>query len=139
MKVSKGRVITILEVEVHTKRITLRGNIIAKEDQVQEEKEEIENVTIVVLRDILEEIAKKRIQDDKNQKPQEVVDAAIVSEEFDFGDVLNVGTEKKITSWIMDSGCTFHMCPNREWFQNFKECKGGWFFLEITGLVRFLV
>ncbi|KAL5573068.1 hypothetical protein UlMin_022665 [Ulmus minor] len=59
----------------------------------------------------------------KNHKPQEVADAAIVSEESDFGDVLNVGTEKKVTNWIMDRGCTFHMCPNREWFQNFKECK----------------
>ncbi|KAH9771354.1 Integrase catalytic domain-containing protein [Citrus sinensis] len=23
--------------------------------------------------------------------------------------------------WILDSGCTYHMCPNKGWFSNFKE------------------
>ncbi|KAM2004372.1 hypothetical protein ACFX15_027830 [Malus domestica] len=27
--------------------------------------------------------------------------------------------------WILDSGCTYHMCPIREWFSNFKELDGG--------------
>ena len=29
----------------------------------------------------------------------------------------------------MDNGCAFHMCPNKEWFQSFKECKRGLVFL----------
>ena len=27
--------------------------------------------------------------------------------------------------WILDSGCSYHMCPNREWFSSFKELDGG--------------
>ena len=27
--------------------------------------------------------------------------------------------------WIMDSGCTHHMCPNREWFSTLRELDGG--------------
>ncbi|KAL1543753.1 hypothetical protein AAHA92_20688 [Salvia divinorum] len=26
--------------------------------------------------------------------------------------------------WIMDSGCSFYMCPNRSWFQEMKEASG---------------
>ena len=26
--------------------------------------------------------------------------------------------------WILDSGCTYHMCPNREWFSSFQELDG---------------
>lgn len=22
--------------------------------------------------------------------------------------------------WVMDSGCTYHMCTEKEWFKNFK-------------------
>ena len=27
--------------------------------------------------------------------------------------------------WILDSGCTYHMCPIKEWFFNFEEIDGG--------------
>ncbi|CAB4307464.1 unnamed protein product [Prunus armeniaca] len=27
--------------------------------------------------------------------------------------------------WILDSGCTYHMCPIREWFSSFEELDGG--------------
>ena len=29
----------------------------------------------------------------------------------------------------MDSGYTYHMCPNHDWFKNFKETNGGKVFL----------
>ncbi|KAL1564751.1 retrovirus-related pol polyprotein [Salvia divinorum] len=29
------------------------------------------------------------------------------------------------SEWILDSGCTYHMCPIREWFFDFKELNGG--------------
>ena len=28
--------------------------------------------------------------------------------------------------WIMDSGCTYHMCPNREWFSSIIEVQFLW-------------
>ncbi|KAL6338672.1 hypothetical protein AAG906_021489 [Vitis piasezkii] len=27
--------------------------------------------------------------------------------------------------WILDSGCSFHMCPIKAWFEDFKEADGG--------------
>ena len=27
--------------------------------------------------------------------------------------------------WILDSGCSYHMCPNRHWFSSFEELDGG--------------
>ena len=27
--------------------------------------------------------------------------------------------------WILDSGCSYHMCPNRDWFTTYREINGG--------------
>ena len=27
--------------------------------------------------------------------------------------------------WILDSGCSYHMCPNRNWFITYREINGG--------------
>ena len=56
----------------------------------------------------------------------------LVNDEPDYGDVLYVGTEQRLTKWIMDSECIFHMCPNKDWFQGFKEDKGSLVFLGDT-------
>lgn len=31
--------------------------------------------------------------------------------------------------WILDSGCTYHMCPNKEWFSNINMVEGGTLFM----------
>ena len=36
-----------------------------------------------------------------------------------------VGSEKSDGEWIMDSGCSFHMTPNKSWFEKFIELQGG--------------
>ena len=28
------------------------------------------------------------------------------------------------STWILDSGCCYHMCPHKEWFSNFREIEG---------------
>ncbi|KAL5554002.1 hypothetical protein UlMin_041403 [Ulmus minor] len=28
-------------------------------------------------------------------------------------------------SWILDSGCTYHMCPHKEWFYTYQPCDVG--------------
>ena len=35
-------------------------------------------------------------------------------------EVLNVSCTSTVNEWIMGSGCSFHMCPNVDWFQNFS-------------------
>ncbi|XP_041999943.1 uncharacterized protein LOC121749440 [Salvia splendens] len=39
-------------------------------------------------------------------------------------EVINVMDKIDKDSWIMDSGCSFHMCPNLDWFQDLVECGG---------------
>ena len=36
-----------------------------------------------------------------------------------------VGSGKSDGEWIMDSGCSFHMTPNKPWFEKFTELQGG--------------
>ena len=31
--------------------------------------------------------------------------------------------------WILDTGCTYHMCPHKEWFFNFEALEGGVVFM----------
>lgn len=35
-------------------------------------------------------------------------------------------TNRRINSeWVIDSGCSFHMCPNEHLFRNLKKFDGG--------------
>ncbi|KAK8935199.1 hypothetical protein KSP39_PZI013173 [Platanthera zijinensis] len=52
--------------------------------------------------------------------------AAVASEDESDVDALHVAPSIETTgSWILDTGCTFHMCPNREWFSSFRQYEGG--------------
>lgn len=42
-------------------------------------------------------------------------------EENDTPDALNIMEVKDGVSWIMDSGCSFHICPNISWFEEIQE------------------
>ena len=55
----------------------------------------------------------------------------------DNSDSASVASEKEVElllvsqgnnlsdAWILDSRCTYHMCPNREWFDTYEPCDGG--------------
>lgn len=40
---------------------------------------------------------------------------------YDNSDVLIVTDQPCSDEWILDSGCTFHMTPNQEWFDTYKK------------------
>src|ERR1044072_7065645 len=44
-------------------------------------------------------------------------------------DMLCVSSTKCTEAWILDSGCSYHMTPHREWFHSFKEGDFGFVFL----------
>ena len=48
----------------------------------------------------------------------------ISSDGDEAAEVMNVVDRIEKNSWIMDSGCSFHMCPHLEWFQDLAECSG---------------
>ena len=35
------------------------------------------------------------------------------------------GKDKYSYAWLLDSGCTYYMCPKREWFSTYKSYDGG--------------
>ncbi|KAH9678410.1 hypothetical protein KPL71_025698 [Citrus sinensis] len=53
--------------------------------------------------------------------------AAIATEEtsFETAEVLIATKEKTQGQWVLDSGCTFHMSPNRNYFTTYQSCDGG--------------
>ena len=63
----------------------------------------------------------KRKQESSGGK---VVNSAEEVEEDGSPEALNVMETKEGGSWIMDSGCSFHMCPNLSWFDDIKETSG---------------
>ncbi|KAG8486050.1 hypothetical protein CXB51_019370 [Gossypium anomalum] len=57
---------------------------------------------------------------------EEVAGTNLADENGD--DFLLVSTNKNsklMSEWILDSGCSFHMCPNREWFSTYSSIEGG--------------
>ena len=66
----------------------------------------------------------KKQKDDKERKPIDG-DLAIVSNESENGEVLAVCLDNDNSDWILDSGCTYHMCPNKSWFHTYSKTNGG--------------
>src|SRR5436190_880344 len=58
---------------------------------------------------------------EKSGKPE----ASVVEE--DLCEVLMAQSGRKKTSdvWLLDSACTYHVCPRREWFSTYQPCDGG--------------
>ena len=39
--------------------------------------------------------------------------------------VLVVTTDSNKDDWILNSGCSYHMTPNKHWFETYEEVSGG--------------
>ncbi|KAI9186582.1 hypothetical protein LWI28_018815 [Acer negundo] len=62
----------------------------------------------------------------KTQKTQEDGDAAVVSDDgYESADVLTVSTKESHGEWILDSDCTYHMCPMRDLFAAYQSIDVG--------------
>ena len=61
----------------------------------------------------------------KKNNDQDQADTANISDGFHSADVLTVATDSSHTDWVMDSGCTFHMTPRRDWLYDFRKVNGG--------------
>lgn len=57
-------------------------------------------------------------------------DVSFYTEEYDSSDVLVVRKTKSKNDWVMDSRCTFHMCPRKSLFCKPTEVGGGRVLLE---------
>ena len=62
----------------------------------------------------------------KKKKEKAVQDVNVV--EYASDAELSLAVSHSISylnEWMLDSGCTYHMSPNGEWFFEFKELNGG--------------
>ncbi|KAG8498395.1 hypothetical protein CXB51_006971 [Gossypium anomalum] len=66
----------------------------------------------------------------KLQKGKAIFDACVVEhdEESDFS-LVGMAMACHTDEWIWDLGCTYHMCPNKDWFSSLKELECGVVFM----------
>ena len=43
----------------------------------------------------------------------------------DSAEVLTLTLNQNHEEWVLDSGCTYHMCLRRDWFSSYQEVNGG--------------
>ena len=60
------------------------------------------------------------------EKTIESAEASVASDE-NFGNIFFATDDrtKSKNEWILDSGCSYHMCPNRDLFSTYESCNGG--------------
>ena len=49
----------------------------------------------------------------------------MAQEGYESAEVFSVSKEDSQKEWILDSGCSFYMCPNKGWFENYKQIDSG--------------
>ena len=54
-------------------------------------------------------------------KPEETGDATIVMDAYDSAEVLAITKTGVNKEWVLYLGCSFHMCPNKTWFETLEE------------------
>ncbi|KAG8472618.1 hypothetical protein CXB51_034307 [Gossypium anomalum] len=70
--------------------------------------------------------SKKRDKRAAESNKEDVASANLADENGDDFLLVSTSDNSKLTSeWILDSGCSFHMCPNREWFSTYNSVEGG--------------
>ncbi|KAG8492966.1 hypothetical protein CXB51_010297 [Gossypium anomalum] len=64
---------------------------------------------------------KREAASQKGKQPENSSEAVVV-EDYSDGKLLvtSVNDSKVSEEWILDSGCTFHMSPNRDWFTTYE-------------------
>ncbi|KAH9696615.1 hypothetical protein KPL71_023232 [Citrus sinensis] len=70
------------------------------------------------------------LKNKKNNTNEKSGDAAVASEfeesdGYDSTGVLIATDAQTKGNWVLDSGCSFHMCPNKNLFTNYETCDGG--------------
>ncbi|KAK2988245.1 hypothetical protein RJ640_000006 [Escallonia rubra] len=61
----------------------------------------------------------------KKKDNSKMADAGVAEDNSDGADVLSVTIISLDGGWILDTGCSYHMCPNRDWFATYRSFDGG--------------
>ncbi|KAK3033756.1 hypothetical protein RJ639_034198 [Escallonia herrerae] len=61
----------------------------------------------------------------KKKDNSKTADAGVAEDNYDGADVLSVTISSSDGGWILDTGCSYHICPNRDWFATYRSFDGG--------------
>ncbi|KAJ9697688.1 hypothetical protein PVL29_007014 [Vitis rotundifolia] len=61
----------------------------------------------------------------KNKASKEEGNATMVLDGYDFVEVLTITTKNMEKEWVLDSRCTFHMCPTRTYLCDYQKLNRG--------------
>ncbi|KAK3017138.1 hypothetical protein RJ639_006140 [Escallonia herrerae] len=61
----------------------------------------------------------------KKKDNSKTADVGVVEDNSDGPDVLSVTICSSDGGWILNMGCSYHMCPNRDWFVTYRSFDGG--------------
>ena len=69
----------------------------------------------------------KHLKEKRRQKAQEIDFANVIGGRYDREDNVYSVTTKgdNSDSWILDSACSFHIYPCKEWFDSYEPCDDG--------------
>jgi len=68
----------------------------------------------------------KKEREENNKKMQKVAEAEVVESDSKDDVLLAVSVDKRNSSeWVFDTGCTYHMCPRKDWFVTYDEVECG--------------
>uniref|UniRef100_A0A1D1Z793 Retrovirus-related Pol polyprotein from transposon TNT 1-94 n=1 Tax=Anthurium amnicola TaxID=1678845 RepID=A0A1D1Z793_9ARAE len=66
-----------------------------------------------------------KLKEKIKRKQKEHVEASVVSDSEKEGEVLTVSSGMDFSDdWILVYGCSYHMCPHREWFESYASHDG---------------
>ncbi|KAH9764272.1 hypothetical protein KPL70_001465 [Citrus sinensis] len=68
---------------------------------------------------------KRKLEELQNKSNGKVAVASEDECDYDEADVLVAAERHPTGEWILDSGCSFHMCPNKRFFKTFESVNGG--------------
>ncbi|KAK3017139.1 hypothetical protein RJ639_007435 [Escallonia herrerae] len=54
-----------------------------------------------------------------------MTDVGVVEDNYDGVDVLSVTISSSDGGWILDTGCSYDTCPNKDWFATYRSFDGG--------------
>ncbi|KAK3014885.1 hypothetical protein RJ639_008457 [Escallonia herrerae] len=61
----------------------------------------------------------------KKKDNSKTADVGVIEDNSDGAYVLSVTISSSDGGWILDMGCSHHICPNRDWFVTFRSFDGG--------------
>lgn len=71
-----------------------------------------------------------------NKKGKDIAEESIASEDYASVEVLAITETEACKEWILDSGRSFHMSPNKDWIETLTVVPDGGAYWETTNLAE---